>query len=58
VISDSIWRLITGVLILAIIFVLVRPGSEAGTAVKDVGGALQKIVTAAVGSNGSTSTGS
>lgn len=48
-ISETIWRLVTGVLVLAILFVLVRPGSEAGTAVKDVSAALQKIVTAAVG---------
>jgi hypothetical protein len=42
------WSLLQGVIILAIIYMLVRPGSAASTAVTDIGGALKNIVTAAV----------
>lgn len=47
--SDLIWRVVAGVLVLAILFVLVRPGSQAGQAVKDLGGAMTKLVTSVVG---------
>jgi hypothetical protein len=47
--SDWIWRIVTGVLILAILYVLVRPGSKAATAVTDIGSAMTHLVTAAVG---------
>ena len=47
--SEAIWRLITGALIVAIIYMMVRPGSKAATAVTDVGDALGKLVTAATG---------
>jgi hypothetical protein len=48
-VAEIATRLIAGVLVIAIIFVLVRPGSDAGSAVKDVSGALAKLVTSAVG---------
>jgi hypothetical protein len=48
-VSDAIWRLITGALIVAIIYMAVRPGSKAATAVTDVSGAMRKLVTAATG---------
>jgi len=47
-VSDLVTSVLSGVLIVAIIFVLVRPGSDAGTAVKDVSGALGDIVKSAV----------
>jgi hypothetical protein len=48
-VSDAIWRLITGALVVAIIYMIVRPGSKAATAVTDISGALRKLVTAAAG---------
>lgn len=46
--ADQIWSLLAGVLILAIIAVLVAPGSKAGTAVKDISDALTTLVRTAV----------
>lgn len=42
--SDSIFSLITGVIIIAIIFMLVKPGSQAGQAIIDLSGALTALV--------------
>ena len=47
--SEIVWRLVGGVLVLAILFVLVRPGSSATKAVTDVTSALSALVRSAVG---------
>jgi hypothetical protein len=47
--SEIAWRLVAGVLILAILFVLVRPGSSATKAITDITGALTALVKSAVG---------
>lgn len=47
--SDNILTVVTGVIIVAIIFLLVRPGSPAGSAVKDVSAALASLVKTATG---------
>lgn len=46
--SEGTWALLSGIVILAIVYMLVRPGSVAATAVKDVSTTLKNIVTAAV----------
>lgn len=46
--SEGAWALMSGIVILAIVYMLVRPGSVAATAVKDVSTTLKNIVTAAV----------
>jgi hypothetical protein len=46
--ADLIWQGIAGALIIAIIVVLVAPGSTAGTALTDISGALQKVVALSV----------
>lgn len=45
----NIWQVITAAIILAVIFMLVRPGSPAATAVKDVSDALQALVKTSTG---------
>jgi hypothetical protein len=47
-ISDTVWSFLSGVLIIAILVVLARPGSGAAAAVNDVGGALTSLVKASV----------
>lgn len=42
--KDTIWETITGAIIVAIVYVLVRPGSPAATAVTQVSDALQALV--------------
>jgi hypothetical protein len=49
--SDGIWSLVTGVVIVAIVFMLVRPGSPGANAIADVSSALTALVTTAAGTN-------
>lgn len=46
--SDGAWSLLAGIVMLAIVYMLVRPGSVAAGAVKDISATLKNIVTAAV----------
>jgi hypothetical protein len=46
---DTAFQLLTAVIVVAIVFLLVRPGSTAGTAVKDVSTALAGLVKTATG---------
>lgn len=46
--ADTVWSMLTAILIIAIVYMLVRPGSPAGAAVKDIGSALQDLVSTAV----------
>jgi hypothetical protein len=46
-IADSIWTVLIGVVILAVIFMLARPGSPAGKAITDVTGALAAMISVA-----------
>lgn len=46
--SDDWWAFGSGVLILAILFVLVKPGSNGASAVQDIGKALVSLVAASV----------
>lgn len=48
------WEIISGCIILAIIYMLARPGSPAATAINDVSSALTALVTTAVGSQAQT----
>ena len=45
--KDTIWQTITGAIIVAIIYMLVRPDSPAATAIAQVSDALQNLVTTA-----------
>lgn len=59
--GDVITEIIVGVLIVAVIFMLVRPGSPASTAVAQVSAALSAMVATATqyqagGTSGSTGT--
>lgn len=47
--SDTLFSFITAIIIVAVIFLLVRPGSPAGTAIKDVSNALAGLVKTATG---------
>lgn len=54
------WDFLTGIIIVAIVYSLVRPGSNGGQAVKDISTALIAIVGTATGyttNNGGTGTG-
>lgn len=46
---DNVWQLVIGVMIVAVIFMLVRPGSPASVAIKDVTTALSGLVQTATG---------
>jgi hypothetical protein len=46
--GDGMWSLLWGIIIIAIVYMLVKPGSVASTAVKDIGTAMTNIVTSAV----------
>lgn len=46
--SELAWRVVTGVLILALLYVLVRPSSKAGDVIVNVTDAFSKLVNAAV----------
>jgi hypothetical protein len=52
--TDTFWQVLTGAIILAIIFMLVRPNSPAASAVASVSGALTALVTTATGVAGPT----
>jgi hypothetical protein len=54
--NKGLWELVTGVIIIAIIFMLVRPGSPAGTAVTDLSEALAALVGTATGYTSSSGT--
>jgi len=41
--TDTAWQLLTGVFVVTIVFMLVRPGSPAAQAVADVSSALAAI---------------
>lgn len=41
---DTIWQVVIGVVIVAVIYMLVRPNSPAGDAVKQVSDALSNII--------------
>jgi hypothetical protein len=47
--TDTAFQLVTAVIIVAVVFLLVRPGSPAGTAIKDVSTALAGLVGTATG---------
>ncbi len=47
--SKNFWSVITGVIILAIIYMLVRPNSPAATAITQVSDALSALVQTATG---------
>lgn len=49
-ITETIWQLLTGAVVIAIIYVLVRPSSNAGQAVQDIGNALAALIKTAAGS--------
>lgn len=42
--KDAIWQFLIGVIILAIIFMLARPGSPTAAAIQDVSDALSGLV--------------
>lgn len=42
--KDTVWQLIVGAIILAIIFLLVRPGAPTAAAIQDVSDALQGLL--------------
>lgn len=46
--SQNIWSLLMGVFVIAIAFMLVRPGAPAAKAVADVSNALANMITNAV----------
>ncbi len=43
-VSDTTWSVLTGVLVVALVYMLVRPGSKAATAVTAVSGALGAMI--------------
>jgi dolichol kinase len=42
--GDTIWQLVIGVIIVAIIFTLVRPGSPSGSAITQISDALASLI--------------
>lgn len=42
--NDAIWEFLIGVIILAIIFMLARPGAPAAAAIQDVSNALSGLI--------------
>lgn len=55
--SRDVASFITGVIIIAILFVLVRPNSKGPDLIKAVGGAFTGLLGAATGGGGFTSSG-
>ncbi len=43
-VSDTTWSVLTGVLVVALVYMLVRPGSKAATAVTAVSSAMVALV--------------
>ena len=50
--SRDVGSFLTGIIILAVLFVLVRPGSQGPSLVNNVSGALTGLVNAATGGGG------
>jgi hypothetical protein len=55
--SRDVGSFLTGIIIIAALFVLVRPNSQGPALVKGVSGALTGLVTAATGGGGFTKSG-
>jgi hypothetical protein len=51
-VSETIWTVVIGVIMLAVLYMLVRPGSPAGKAIKDVSGALEALIATATNNFG------
>ncbi len=49
--TAGLWELVTGVIIIAVIYMLVRPGSPAHTAINTLSAALATLVTTATAYN-------
>jgi len=47
--SDTVWQLITGAVVIAIIFMLVRPNSPGPKFVEDISNAFASIIKTATG---------
>ena len=45
--ADLAWSLVVGILVIAILYVLVRPGSAASTAVSEIGKSMVSLVSLA-----------
>lgn len=52
--SQDIWMVLTGVVIIAIVYVLVRPSSNAGQVLSTVTDALSNMIKTAAGSQPSS----
>jgi|HubBroStandDraft_3_1064219.scaffolds.fasta_scaffold1216957_1 hypothetical protein len=46
-----VWEWLTGAVIVAIVYVLVKPGSQAGAAITDIEEALAKVIQKATGNS-------
>jgi hypothetical protein len=55
--SRDVGSFLTGIIIIAILFVLVRPNSQGPTLVKNVSGALTGLISAATGGGAFTASG-
>jgi len=42
--SDNIWQFLIGVMILAVVFMVARPGAPAAAAIEDISTALTNLV--------------
>jgi hypothetical protein len=56
-VSREIGSFLTGIIIIAVLFVLVRPNSQGPALVKNVSGALTGLISAATGGGAFTSSG-
>lgn len=54
--KDTIWEVLVGVFIVAVVYMLVRPGSPAAKAVADVSNALAAMISTATQYTASNST--
>jgi hypothetical protein len=55
--SDTLWQVATGAVIIAIVYMLVRPGSPGAKAVADISGALASMIKTATGYQAGSSNG-
>ncbi len=46
--ASTVWSLLTGILVVAVVFMLVRPGAPAASAVTGVTDALANMITTSV----------
>lgn len=46
--KDATWQILSAIFIIALVYMLVRPSSPAGDAVKDIGTALTNMIQTAV----------